>query len=382
MTRPGGTPPQAAAVPSTASRAAPSAPRAAQRGDERRFTVRDAIARLAERRDLSEAEAAAAMEDIAEGVATPAQIGAFATALRMKGETAEELAGLTRTMRRRLVPVPVEGEVVDTAGTGGDGAHTFNVSTLAAIVAAAAGARVAKHGNRAASSACGSADLLEALGVAIDLPPADVATCIQQAGIGFMFAPLFHPALRHAVAPRREIGIRTVFNLLGPLLNPAGARHQLLGISVPALAATMAEALRRTGSRHVLVVYGEDGVDEVSLSGPTVVHELVAGEVRHYRIVPEEFGLARAPRGAVRVGSLEESVALARRVLAGERGPARDIVVLNAAATLLAADRATTLAEGVRRAEAALDSGAAAHCLEHLRALSQDLKARHGGARI
>ncbi|HLI28521.1 MAG TPA: anthranilate phosphoribosyltransferase [Chloroflexota bacterium] len=368
-------------LPDTTSQTSPIAGAAPDPGSERRFTVRDAIARLAERRDLTEAEAAAAMADIAEGIATPAQIGAFVTALRMKGETAEELAGLTRTMRQRLVPVPVEGDVVDTAGTGGDGAHTVNVSTLAALVAAAAGARVAKHGNRAASSACGSADLLEALGVAIDLPPAAVATCIEQAGIGFMFAPLFHPALRHAVAPRREIGIRTVFNLLGPLLNPAGARHQLLGVAVPALAGTMAEALRRTGSRHVLVVYGEDGLDEISLSGPTVVHELVAGEIRTYRLTPEEFGFARVPRTALRVDSLAESVALARRVLAGEHGPARDIVLLNAGATLLAADRVATLAEGVQRAEAALDSGAAARCLEHLRALSQDLKAQHGSGR-
>src|SRR5215211_6078391 len=222
------------------------------------------------------------MTELVEGAATPAQIGAFAAALRMKGESAEELAGLTRVMRGALIPVEVGADVVDTAGTGGDGACTFNISTVAAIVAAGAGARVAKHGNRAASSACGSADLLEGLGVVIDLPPAGVAECVVRVGIGFMYAPLFHPALKHAVGPRRELGIRTVFNLLGPLLNPARAQAQILGVSVPELAGTMAEVLRRTGSRHALVVHGEDGVDELSLSAPSVVHEVVGGEVRRY----------------------------------------------------------------------------------------------------
>ncbi len=339
-----------------------------------RVAIREAIARLVEGYNLSEQEAAAAMEEIAAGTATPAQIGAFVTALRMKGETAEELAGLTRVMRRVLIPVVVDGEVVDTAGTGGDRAGTINISTLAAIVAAGAGARVAKHGNRAASSACGSADLLEALGVAIDLPPEGVATCIREIGIGFMFAPLFHPALRHAVGPRRELGIRTVFNLLGPLLNPAGARAQLLGVSVPAVAGTMAEVLRRTGSRHALVVYGEDGLDELSLSAPSIVHEVVNGTVRQYRLTPEELGFARVAPEALRSHSLEESVALAERVLAGEPGPARDVVLLNAAATLLAADVVGTLDEGVRAAAASIDSGAARAKLDALREYSRRLK--------
>jgi anthranilate phosphoribosyltransferase len=339
------------------------------------MAIKEAIARLVDQVDLSEAEAAAAMQDIVDGAATPAQIGAFATALRMKGETAEELAGLTRTMRRAAVPVAVDGDVVDTAGTGGDGMATFNISTVAAIVAAGGGARVAKHGNRAASSACGSADLLEALGVAIALPPAGVATCVRDAGMGFMYAPLFHPALRHAIGPRREIGIRTVFNVLGPLLNPAGARAQILGVSVPSLAGTMAEVLLRTGSRHALVVYGEDGVDELSLCGPSRIYEVVGGAVREYRLVPEELGLRTVGREALASPSVEASVELARRVLAGEPGPAREVVLLNAAGTLLAADVVGDLGEGLRAAAASIDTGAARRCLEQLCVLSQRLSA-------
>ncbi|HZS02612.1 MAG TPA: anthranilate phosphoribosyltransferase [Chloroflexota bacterium] len=343
------------------------------------MSIRQAIALLVEGRDLTEAEAAAAMQELVDGAATPAQIGAFATALRIKGETAEELAGLVRVMRGALIPVEVEGDVVDTAGTGGDGACTFNISTVAAIVAAGAGARVAKHGNRAASSACGSADLLEGLGVVIDLPPSAVAECVATIGIGFMYAPLFHPALRHAVGPRRELGIRTVFNLLGPLLNPARARAQILGVSVPDMAGTMAEVLRRTGSRHALVVYGEDGVDELSLSAPSVIHEVVDGDVRRYVITPEDFGLARAPRDVLTTDSVAASAARAEAVLNGERGPARDVVLLNAAGTLLAADVVDDLAEGIRAAAASIDSGAATGRLEALRALTQELKARGEG---
>jgi anthranilate phosphoribosyltransferase len=339
-------------------------------------SIRQAIALLVERRDLTEDQAAAAMQELVDGAATPAQIGAFATALRMKGETAEELAGLVRVMRAALIPVEVGGDVVDTAGTGGDGACTFNISTVAAIVAAGAGARVAKHGNRAASSACGSADLLEGLGVAIDLPPAGVAECVARVGIGFMYAPLFHPALRHAIGPRRELGIRTVFNLLGPLLNPARAQAQILGVSVPELAGTMAEVLRRTGSRHALVVYGEDGVDELSLSARSVVYEVVKGEVRRYVVSPEDFGLARAPRDVLTSDSVAASAARAQAVLGGEPGPARDVVLLNAAGTLLAADVVGDLAAGIGAAAVSIDSGQAAGRLDALRSLSQELKAR------
>jgi anthranilate phosphoribosyltransferase len=339
-------------------------------------SIKQAIALLVERRDLTEDQAAAAMQELVDGAATPAQIGAFATALRMKGETAEELAGLVRVMRAALIPVEVGGDVVDTAGTGGDGACTFNISTVAAIVAAGAGARVAKHGNRAASSACGSADLLEGLGVAIDLPPAGVAECVARVGIGFMYAPLFHPALRHAIGPRRELGIRTVFNLLGPLLNPARAQAQILGVSVPELAGTMAEVLRRTGSRHALVVYGEDGVDELSLSARSVVYEVVKGEVRRYVVSPEDFGLARAPRDVLTSDSVAASAARAQAVLGGEPGPARDVVLLNAAGTLLAADVVGDLAAGIGAAAVSIDSGQAAGRLDALRSLSQELKAR------
>jgi anthranilate phosphoribosyltransferase len=339
-------------------------------------SIRQAIALLVERRDLTEDQAAAAMQELVDGAATPAQIGAFATALRMKGETAEELAGLVRVMRAALIPVEVGGDVVDTAGTGGDGACTFNISTVAAIVAAGAGARVAKHGNRAASSACGSADLLEGLGVAIDLPPAGVAECVARVGIGFMYAPLFHPALRHAIGPRRELGIRTVFTLLGPLLNPARAQAQILGVSVPELAGTMAEVLRRTGSRHALVVYGEDGVDELSLSARSVVYEVVKGEVRRYVVSPEDFGLARAPRDVLTSDSVAASAARAQAVLGGEPGPARDVVLLNAAGTLLAADVVGDLAAGIGAAAVSIDSGQAAGRLDALRSLSQELKAR------
>jgi anthranilate phosphoribosyltransferase len=342
-------------------------------------SIRQAIALLVERRDLTEEEAAAAMQELVDGAATPAQIGAFATALRMKGETAAELAGLVRVMRAALIPVEVGGDVVDTAGTGGDGACTFNISTVAAIVAAGAGARVAKHGNRAASSACGSADLLECMGVAIDLPPAGVAECVATIGIGFMYAPLFHPALRHAIGPRRELGVRTVFNLLGPLLNPARAQAQILGVSVPEMAGTMAEVLRRTGSRHALVVHGEDGVDELSLSGPSVVHEVVHGEVRRYVIKPEDFGLARASRELLTTDSVVASAERARAVLGGERGPGRDVVLLNAAGTLLAADVVTDFPAGIREAAKSIDSGAAADKLDALRSLSQELKARGEG---
>jgi anthranilate phosphoribosyltransferase len=342
-------------------------------------SIRQAIALLVDGRDLSETEAAAAMQELVDGQATPAQIGAFAMALRMKGETAEELAGLVRVMRGALIPVEVDGDVVDTAGTGGDGACTFNISTVAAIVAAGAGASGATHGNRGGSCACGSADLLEGLGVVIDLPPAAVAECVATIGIGFMYAPQFHPALRHAIAPRRELGIRTVFNLLGPLLNPARAKSQILGVSVPEMAGTMAEVLRRTGSRHALVVYGEDGVDELSLSAPSVVHEVVNGEVRRYVVQPEDFGLVRTPREALMTDSVAASAARAQAVLGGEHGPGRDVVLLNAAGTLLAAEVVGDLAAGISAAAESLDSGAAAGRLEALRALSQELKARGEG---
>ena len=328
------------------------------------MTIREAIhAIVDQQRDLSEEEAAAAMREIMAGEATPAQIGAFLIALRMKGETVEEIAGMARVMRENALHVEVEGALLDTCGTGGDSSGTFNVSTAAAFVAAGAGVWVAKHGNRAMSSACGSADVLEALGAKIDLSPEQVSECIREAGIGFMFAQAFHPAMKHAAGPRREIGIRTVFNILGPLTNPAGATRQLLGVARPELAPKMAAVLLRLGSEHALVVHGEDGLDELSLSAESTVHEVRDGEVREYRVSPEQFGLRRAKPEEVKGGTAEENAAALRGVLTGKAGPLRDIVVLNAGAALLAADATAELGEGVRLAEKAIDSGAAAERL-------------------
>ena len=322
--------------------------------------IREAIAKLVDGQCLTEEEAAGVMEEIMSGEATPAQLAAFLLALRLKGETVDEIAGMARVMRAKALRVPYEGpSLLDTCGTGGDAAGTFNVSTAAAFVAAGAGAVVAKHGNRAMTSQCGSADVLEALGARIDLPPEQVAHCLRQASVGFMFAPSFHPAMRFAAGPRREIGVRTVFNVLGPLTNPAGAQAQVLGVADAALGEKMVQVLERLGCHHALVVHGEDGLDEMTLTGPTLVHELKDGALRSYRVAPEDVGLSRADARAVKGGSPAENAAAMRAVLAGQRGPLRDIVLLNSAAALLAADIAATLAEGVSLAAAAIDSGAA-----------------------
>jgi anthranilate phosphoribosyltransferase len=326
--------------------------------------IREAIAALVEGRSLAEAEAAAVMEEIMSGEATPAQFGAFVTALRLKGETVDEIAGMARVMREKARRVHVEGVLLDTCGTGGDARGTFNVSTAAAFVAAGAGARVAKHGNRAMTSRCGSADVLEALGARIDLSPEQVKACLEETGVGFMFAPSFHPAMKFAAGPRREIGVRTVFNILGPLTNPAGAACQVLGVAEASLAETMAQVLARLGSRRALVVHGRDGLDEMSISGPTLVCELVEGCVRRYEVTPQEVGLALYEAASVAGGTPEENAAALREVLAGRPGPQRDIVLLNAAAGLVALERAAALAEGVTQAAEAIDSGAARERLE------------------
>jgi anthranilate phosphoribosyltransferase len=315
---------------------------------------------------LTEAEASAVMGEIMEGAATPAQIAGFVVALRAKGETAEEITGLVTTMRSYAQRVNLSGAVLDTCGTGGDRSGTFNVSTAAALVCAGAGATVAKHGNRAASSRCGSADVLEALGVRIDLPPAGVEACVAAARIGFCFAPLFHPAMRHAVGPRRELGVATIFNFLGPLTNPAGATRQALGVSDRRMVDLMVTALERLGSEHVIAFHGHGGLDELALSGPSEVVELRAGEVRRYRIDPTELGLASAPAGAVAGGAAADNAAMIRAVLAGEGGPRRDIVALNAAAGLVAAGIAAGIGEGVERATEAIDSGRAGAALDTL----------------
>jgi anthranilate phosphoribosyltransferase len=324
------------------------------------------LTRLLAGKSLSEEEAGACMEEIMEGAATPAQIAGFVVALRAKGETTDEVAGLVRTMRRFAEKVDVAGDVLDTCGTGGDRSGTFNVSTAAAIVCAGAGVKVAKHGNRAASSRCGSADVLEALGVKIDLPPDGVAACIGEAGIGFCFAPVFHPAMRHAGGTRRELGVPTIFNFLGPLTNPAGATRQALGVSDPRMVEKMVHTLGRLGSKHVLAFHGDQGLDELSTSGPSQVYELVDGEVRQWTIDPAELGLPVSPLEAVAGGTADENAAAIRSVLDGDPGPKRDIVLLNAAAGLVAAGRAADMREGLERAAEAIDSGEAERRLDLL----------------
>ena len=338
------------------------------------MNIQDAIKSLVAGRDLQQTEAALVMEQIMTGEATPAQIGAFLTALHLKGETDAEIAGMAEVMREKAVQVHHAGPVLDTCGTGGDAANTFNISTVAAFVAAGAGVTVAKHGNRAMSSRCGSADVLEGLGVAIELDTEGVTRCLEEAGIGFMFAPKFHPAMRYAGPVRREIGIRTVFNVLGPLANPAHAEHQVVGVATAPLADKLANALARMGSRHALVVHGSDGLDELSLSAPSAVWEVRSGQTpRRFEVMPEELGLRRASREALLGGTVAENVATIRRLLDGsDTGPRRDVVLLNAAAGLLAADRVGSFEEGITLARDAIDSGAAQTRLERLVKVSQE----------
>ena len=327
--------------------------------------IREAIAKLVEGKSLQEKEAALVMEEIMTGQATPAQFAAFVTALRLKGETVEEIAGMALVMRDKAVPVEIEGPLLDTCGTGGDGKGTFNVSTAAAFVCAGAGVRVAKHGNRAMSSDCGSADVLEALGADIDLEPEQVKECVERTGVGFMFAPSFHPAMKFAVGPRREIGIRTVFNILGPLTNPAGATSQVLGVADGSLGKTMAQVLARLGCHHALVVHGQDDLDEVSIEAPTVVWDVQAKKVRLDTVSPPQVGLDWGKLEDVRGGTPEENAAILRRVLSGEKGPVRDFVLLNAAAGLVASDAASNWKEAAQIAARVIDSGAALEKLEH-----------------
>ncbi|MBF8268275.1 MAG: anthranilate phosphoribosyltransferase [Dehalococcoidia bacterium] len=335
--------------------------------------IREAIDALVSRRDLTQQEAAGVMGEIMTGEATPAQFGAFVTALRLKGETAEEIAGMARVMREKALQVRVEGDLVDTCGTGGDGSRTINVSTIAAFVVAGAGLKVAKHGNRAVTSGCGSADVLEAAGVKIDLGPQGVERCIREVGFGFMFAPTFHPAMRYAGGPRREIGIRTVFNILGPLTNPAGARSQVLGVADGALGERMAQVLHHLGCQHALVVHGDDGLDEVSIAAPTQIWEMKEGRIHSYKVAPEDVGISRAQASTIRSDSIEGNVAAMTQVLSGEKGPARDIVLLNAAAALLAGGAVRNLQQGVMVASESIDSGRAMEKLRALVKLSQQL---------
>jgi anthranilate phosphoribosyltransferase len=335
--------------------------------------IKEAIAALVSGRSLAADDAAQVMEEIMQGEATPAQFGAFVTALRLKGETVDEIVGLARTMRAKAIPVITDGLVVDTCGTGGDGSHTFNISTTAAFVAAGAGLKVAKHGNRAMSSQCGSADVLEALGAKIDLNAEQVQKCLQEIGIGFMFAPAFHPAMKYAAVPRREIGIRTVFNILGPLTNPAGAKAQVLGVADESLVEKLALALQNLGCHHALVVHGEDGLDEITVSGKTRVCELKGSHIVNYTIVPEDIGLTCANSDSLKGGSAQENAELLRNILSGVPGPQRDAVLMNTAAVLLAGDKVETLRRGVELAQKTIDSGYALNKLEQLIELSQNL---------
>ncbi len=322
---------------------------------------------------MSMEEAAAVMREIMEGEATPAQLGSFLTALRLKGETPAEIAGMATVMREKALKVQVEGTLVDTAGTGGDGKGSFNVSTAAAFVAAASGLKVAKHGNRAASGSCGSADVLEALGVKIDLGPEGVKRCIEEVGIGFMYAPTFHPAMRHAAPVRREIGIRTVFNVLGPLTNPAGAQCQLLGVADTGLGEKMAEVLKLLGSEHSLVVHGEDGLDELTLGAKTQVWEVKNGATHFSTLSPEELNLPITSSENIKGGDKEDNARILRQVFQGERGPIRNVVLFNSAAVLLVGGKVQNLSEGLKLAEEAIDSGEALNKVDGLVELSQAL---------
>lgn len=341
------------------------------------ITDQQALQRVIEHREIFHDEMLGLMRRIMTGEMSPVVMAALITGLRVKKETVGEITAAAQVMREFATPVQVadKAHMVDLCGTGGDGAHTFNISTTAMFVAAAAGARVAKHGGRSVSSSTGSADVLEALGVGINLQPANVAQALLDTGIGFMFAPNHHGAMKHAAPVRKELGVRTLFNILGPLTNPAGAPNQLMGVFHPDLVGIMARVLQRLGSRHVLVVHGSDGLDEITLNGDTLVAELKDGEVREYRINPGQFGIAEHDGSMLKAQTREMSQAVLQRVLANEPGPARDIVLMNAGAALYAADVAGSLADGIDRAREALASGRAAEKLEQFVQATQRLAA-------
>ena len=334
--------------------------------------LKDALGRLAGAQSLSRDEAASAMGEIMDGAATPAQIAAFLTALRMKGETVEEITGCALAMRRRVVRVDAGGgRVLDTCGTGGDGQGTFNVSTVTAIVVAACGVKVAKHGNRAASSKCGSSDLLEALGVKIENPKEKIEAILREVGIAYLHAPSFHPAMKHAAPVRKELGFRTIFNILGPLCNPAFANVQVVGIFAPSLVRPVAEVLQALGSTHVFTFHGADGLDELSTTGENRAIEMNDGRITERTIGPESIGVPRAKVDDLLGGAAAENARIARDILSGAKGPHRDIVLLNAAVALVAAGAAKEPREGAQKAAQAIDSGGAKKKLEQLAAASQ-----------
>ena len=335
--------------------------------------IREAIKMLIDNLSLSEAEMAECMKEIMEGKATDAQIGAFLTGLRIKGETIEEITGAARIMREKAITIKAPEGVLDTCGTGGDMSHTFNISSTTAIVVSACGVPVAKHGNRSVSSQSGSADLLETLGVKIDLSPEKVETCLFETGFGFLFAPLFHPAMKYAIGPRKEMGIRTIFNILGPLTNPAGARRQLLGVFADNLIETLAMVLGNLGAIDAMVIHGEDGLDEISISDATKVSRFKDGRVENFFVAPEDFGIRRREIDLIRGGNKEENAMITLSILKGERGPKRDIVLMNSAAALMVAGKAEDFRTALLIAADAVDSGVASEKLEEVKKVSNSL---------
>lgn len=332
-----------------------------------RLLIKQVINRVVQGENLSRGEASEVMGEIISGRATDAQIASFLTALRMKGETVEEITGFAEAMRKKAVLVKTKQQfLIDTCGTGGDETGTFNISTAAAFVVAGAGIHVAKHGNRSVSSSCGSADVLEALGVRLDLPPEVVGQAIDEIGIGFLFAPLLHQSMKHVMPARKETGMRTVFNILGPLTNPAKATAQVVGVYDPSLTWVLAEVLGNLGVHHALVVHGADGLDELSNTGESIVAEYKDGSVKDYTVKPEDFGMRRARLDEIKGGSVEKNARMLRDILAGKEGPQRDIVLLNASAAILVADQAGNLEEGVAKAAESIDRGQAGEKLELL----------------
>ncbi len=339
--------------------------------------IKEALSKIVSGSDLTMAEAREVMRAIMRGETTQSQIGAFLTALRMKGETAEEIAGCAQAMRESAIAVkPKRNQLVDTCGTGGDGSGTFNISTTVAFVAAGAGLAVAKHGNRSVSSRCGSADLLQALGVNLELSPEQIAQCIDEVGIGFLFAPKLHPAMKYALGPRQEIGLRTIFNILGPLCNPAQAKRQLLGVYDSNLTELMAEVLRALGIEHAFVVHGADGLDELSVTGQNKVSRLYNGYIETYYLDPEELGLPRARLSDLAGGTKEDNAETTRALFEGKRGPKRDVVLLNAAAVLIAGSKASSFSEGLVQAAEAIDNDSARRKLEQLIEFSRSFNQR------
>jgi anthranilate phosphoribosyltransferase len=355
--------------------------------------IKEVIAKVAEGNNLTEEEMGSAMDEILSGKATPAQIGALVMGLRMKGETVDEITGAAKLMREKATKVDLDNNLVnidrdeinvedetilDTCGTGGDGTNTFNVSTATAFVASGGGIKVAKHGNRAVSSLCGSADVLEKLGVVLDIKPSDVERCIREVGIGFLYAPLFHGAMKHAAGPRREIGVRTIFNLLGPLTNPAGASVQVLGVYKKDLTEKIAHVLKRMGTKETFVVCGEGTFDEISICGPTQISHLKSNKVNTFNVIPEDFGMERASPDDIKGGNSEANAKIIRNILDGEKGPRRNMVLLNTSAAFVVSGLAGGIEDGIKMAEKSIDSGKAKEKLDNLISLTKELARSDG----